>query len=174
MYGIIALVLVIIVAIIAIIALILAIMAYGKGTGPVGPAGPEGEQGPQGKPGKNSYYIDKINRSKAGSDKNEIITLDIVPGTNYVFNGHNCDKHSNSVMVRILSSKCEIGDVFLITNKSENIKLYLNPQGFSNFNTTGFDKDHVLLPKETNTALFLVTVGTTLKNKDIVMLMSGE
>ena len=95
--------------------------------------------------------------------------------TNHVFDGYNNKSNIvNIVNVKMSARDYFVGDVFSVTNIGHNIRLHLNPLGFSNINTTGFESSHVLEPKGTNTVLILITVGTTTNDKNINMLFSSR
>lgn len=135
-------------------------------TGPTGPTGPSYSS--------ITTVTHTVNNS-AGEDGNTTINLDYKPNTNHVFNGYNIDKHNiNIVNIKFLAKDYSVGDIFSITNIAHGINLQLNPIGFSNINTTGFDDIYILDPRCTNTALIMVTVGTTIHDRNINILMSSR
>ena len=69
--------------------------------------------------------------------------------------------------------RCNIGDAFTITNKGKGIKLYLNPQGFSNLNTSGMSTELQLDSFEINTGLVLITAGTNIHEKNVNIVLTA-
>jgi hypothetical protein len=164
-------------------------------TGPQGPTGPNsiilGPTGPQGPTGSNSIVpgptgptgntgsqnvngisINNVMTSNTGTDGNATIYLNKGNGTNFVFDGHYIGSKPSTVYVKFPATDYNIGDAFSITNRGRNIMLNLNPQGFSNLNTSGLCNDYVLKPGGDNTALVLITRGSNIREKNINILFS--
>ena len=110
--------------------------------------------------------ISKILTNQIGTDTDASIVLTDSNDINFVFNGYNSKSRINTVNIEFLSKKCNIGDAFSITNKSHNIRLMLNPQGFANINTTGSNNNYILESSGTNTALILITAGSNTHDKN--------
>lgn len=111
--------------------------------------------------------IVRANTNSVGSDGDAVVVLDDnINGTNFVFDGYN-NKSTSQIQVRFSARNVNNGDVFSITNKGHDIRLHLNPQGFSNLNTTGLSDSYVLETRGINTALIMITGGSNEREKNI-------
>ena len=131
--------------------------------GDTGATGPQGQTGPTGTSSQNAMIINQTISNNIGANKDETISLENVNNTNIVFNGYNSKNTTNTIYVNIIAKNYNVGDVFSITNMGHNIRLNINPQGFSNLDTNGINNNYVLKCRDINTALILITAGSNIK-----------
>jgi hypothetical protein len=122
----------------------------------------------------NGLAITNTVTNQAGSSADAIVNIDGGNGTNFVFNGYNAGAAATSVIIRFAARNFNIGDTFSITNQSHNIRLLLNPIGFSNINTSGISKAYVLESQGISTALIMITAGATPRDKNINIMFSAN
>jgi ABC-type antimicrobial peptide transport system permease subunit len=137
-----------------------------------GPTGLEGPSGPPGPFGKNGVMINQITTSEAGTSGDTTITLKGGNGVNFVFNGYNRRPCPSQVSIILSAHHYNVGDALCITNLGHRIDLYLNPQNFSNLNTSGLSQNYLLTPRGINTALILITAGATPSERNINIIYS--
>ena len=144
--------------------------------GPTGPTGQIGNIGPTGAPsgqiGLNGILINKIVSNSSGAVGDITISLENVNRTNITFNARNEKNTTNTIYINILAKDYNVGDAFSITNIGHNIRLSINPQGFSNLTSTAGDNNYILKPKDINTALILITVGSNPTDKNVNIIFS--
>lgn len=163
--------------------------------GPTGPAGIQGPTGPRGFTGftgptgpstntnlnnfvnnsttsSDGMMINKIAVNGTGSNGDSVVIIDSANATNYVYDANNMNTRTSNIYIRFNAQNFKIGDIFSITNKGNNIKLNLNPQGFSNLNTSGNSTAYVLDTFGVNTALILITAGASKNSKNINIIYS--
>ena len=143
-------------------------------TGNIGLRGIMGPTGPTGPMGINGVNINTVKTSNIGSTGEGSIELTNKNGTNFVFNGYNLGSTPNNVYVRFNACTSNIGDAFTITNMGHNILLCLNPEGFSNLDTSGVDDQYMLTPGYINSALILITMGAGPQEKNINIIFSSS
>lgn len=155
-------------------------------TGDIGPTGPTGDIGSTGPTGPigatgitgllfgmNRTQVSNSISTQIGSMGDDTYNFMGQNNSNINFIGYNAKHDINTVHVIIDARNCNIGDTYSLTNNSHNININLNPQGFSNLNTSGISDNYVLSPRDINTALLFITVGASNVEKNINILYSS-
>lgn len=121
-------------------------------------------------PHKTSLVVNKIQTLQHGEYQDEYIELRDHNGVNFIFNGYNHNSRTNTVTIKISDNNCEIGNNFIITNKTHNISLKLLFQGLGTHGIKGqhiIDDDggYILQSTSINNAIIVVTTN---KNINII------